>query len=385
MKLTGEIANCIMIDWDKNLLQKLQNLVIVTQIYTRFKDDIEIVTESLERGSKIEAGKIVVDESKKLMDKDKSDSKVTMEVIQEVANSVSPMIKLTVETPCNFQNGKLPVLDIMVNINKGEMNRIDFEFFEKPSKNPLVILASSALSFKKKRTILTQEGLRRLRNTKMELGPEVQKKYLSLFMLKLKKSGYTPKFRKDVLNSILKAYTKMVAEDKSGTKPLYRSRDWNAKERQSQKLDKKRNWWNNSKSKIQYKSVLFVTPTPGGVLMKEVQQREEELNKNNDERILVVEKGGLKVKDKLCSKNPFKKSECEQKSCPLCSESEHVKVPQAEIKVMCNTNNVGYRWCCVTCEERNTIKVYEGETSRSARLRGAEHLKQLRKKRVIQT
>ena len=172
----------------------------------------------------------------------------------------------------------------------------------------------------------------------------------------------------------------MVEEDKSGTKPLYRSRDWNAKERQSQKLDKKRNWWNNSKSKIQYKSVLFVTPTPGGVLMKEVQQREEELNKNNDERILVVEKGGLKVKDKLCSKNPFKKSECEQKACPLCSESEHVKVPQAEIKVMCNTNNVGYRWCCVTCEERNTIKVYEGETSRSARLRGAEHLKQLEQK-----
>ena len=89
--------------------------------------------------------------------KDKSDSKVTMEVIQEVANSVSPMIKLTVETPCNFQNGKLPVLDIMVNINKSEMNRIDFEFFEKPSKSPLVILASSALSFKKKRTIL-QDG-----------------------------------------------------------------------------------------------------------------------------------------------------------------------------------------------------------------------------------
>ena len=31
----------------------------------------------------------------------------------------------------------------------------------------------------------------------------------------------------------------------------------------------------------------------------------------------------------------------------------------------------------MTCEENNTIKVYEGETSRSAMLRGAEHLKQL--------
>ena len=137
MKLTGEIADCLMIDWDKQLFKKLEELELVPKIYTRFKDDIEIVTECLEKGSKLEDGKIVINESKKLVDKDKSDSKVTMEVIQEVANSVSPMIRLTVETPCNFENGKLPVLDIKVQINHSEMNRIDFEFFEKPTKNLL--------------------------------------------------------------------------------------------------------------------------------------------------------------------------------------------------------------------------------------------------------
>ena len=34
----------------------------------------------------------------------------------------------------------------------------------------------------------------------------------------------------------------------------------------------------------------------------------------------------------------------------------------------------------MTCQENNLVKVYEGETSRSARLRGAEHLKQLEQK-----
>ena len=184
LKLTGEIADCVMIDWDKILLKKLKSLEMEPKIYTRFKDDIQIVIESLENGSKIEDGKIVVDEQKKLVDKDRSDSKVTMDVIQEVANSIHPMIKLTVETPCNFKDGKLPVLDIKVNINDNEKNRIDFEFYEKPTQNCRVILASSALSFTKKRTILTQEGLRRLRNTKMELGQKVQEKYLNLFMLK---------------------------------------------------------------------------------------------------------------------------------------------------------------------------------------------------------
>ena len=52
--------------------------------------------------------------------------------------------------------------------------------------------------------------------------------------------------------------------------------------------------------------MLFVTPTPGGQLMKELQKREAELNKNNQERIKIVEKGGLKVKNILCAKNPFK-------------------------------------------------------------------------------
>ena len=106
---------------------------------------------------------------------------------------------------------------------------------------------------------------------------------------------------------------KMVENDKNGIKPLYRNINWNSKERQQLKLDKKSNWWNNAKSKIQYTSVLFVTPTPGGVLVKELRKREAELNKNNQERIKIEEKGGLKVKDILCSKNPFKKTTCLQK------------------------------------------------------------------------
>ena len=79
---------------------------------------------------------------------------------------------------------------------------MDFEFYEKPTKNPRVVLADSALSFRQKRTILTQEGLRRLRNTKIELGTEVQRSHLNKFMLKVKNSGYNAKFRSEILDSI---------------------------------------------------------------------------------------------------------------------------------------------------------------------------------------
>ena len=382
LKLTGEIADCLMIDWDRKLLEELKSHNIIPEVYTRFKDDIELVVESLEKGSRYMEGKVIIDEMEKSVDENKTDSKITMNVIQQIANNINPMIKLTVETPCNFASGKMPVLDVEVNINQAEENRIDFEFFEKPTKNPKVILATSALSMSKKRTILTQEGLRRLRNTKIELGTEVQKKHLNKYMLKLKNSGYRKKFRTEVLDSIMKGFEKIKENDKMGIRPIYRSRDWNKEERQLSKFNKKFNWWNTEKNEIQYKSVLFVTPTPGGVLAKSVQKREEELNRNNPERVKVVEKGGLKVKDIIAPKNPFKKSRCEHKKCPLCKNSEFISVNPEDVKIACNTNNVGYRWICLTCKERNVIKAYEGETGRSARTRGLEHLDDFEKKKL---
>ena len=93
----------------------------------------------------------------------------------------------------------------------------------------------------KKRTNLTQECLRRLRNTKKELGPEVQKIHLNNFMVKLKNSGYSQKFRTEILNSGLHAFEKMLEDDNSGAKPLYRSREWNKEERQASKIKKKFN------------------------------------------------------------------------------------------------------------------------------------------------
>ena len=42
-------------------------------------------------------------------------------------------------------------------------------------------------------------------------------------------------------------------------------------------------------------------------------------------------------------------------------------------KIPCNTNNVGYKLSCETCENRGIDMGYEGETGRSARIRGMEH------------
>ena len=157
--------------------------------------------------------------------------------------------------------------------------------------------------------------------------------------------------------------------------PLFRNNKWKFEERLLAKQNKKRNWYkNNEESK--YKSVLFVPPTPGSKLAKELQTREEELNKFNTERIKIVETGGPEIGELLTQKNPFKKEKCGEAKCPLCTNKNR----GGKIQVICNTNNVGYRWTCENCKSKDINRVYEGETSRSARLRGKEHLQGLKNK-----
>jgi hypothetical protein len=207
-----------------------------------------------------------------------------------------------------------------------------------------------------------------LRNTKIELGEDIRNGHLNKFMIKLKNSGYDQKFRIEIVDSALKAFEIMIEEDRKGSKPLFRDRNWQQEARLAAKQNKKRNWFRDGNSK--YKTVLFVPPTPGSQLAKQLQSRENEVNKYNEERIKIVESGGVKIEELITKKNPFKKGKCGEKQCPLCKN----KNDDAKIEVLCNTNNIGYRWTCQDCNDKNKKRVYEGESSRSARLRGKEHL-----------
>ena len=141
----------------------------------------------------------------------------------------------------------------------------------------------------------------------------------------------------------------MIRDDQTGVKPLFRDRSWNQKERAEEKENKRVNWYkagkgtkNKMKTKeIDYKSVLFVPVTKGGTLAKELQKREEEINKYTTERIKIIEDGGLKMKDLLVKKDPFPNDKCSKKKCIIC-ESEI----KEHLKISCNSNSVRYLLKC---------------------------------------
>ena len=65
LALTGDIAEYYLIEWDKKFIRKLKYLNINLIFYKRFKDDITIITEVLEQGSRFEDGKVIIDTEKK--------------------------------------------------------------------------------------------------------------------------------------------------------------------------------------------------------------------------------------------------------------------------------------------------------------------------------
>ena len=52
----------------------------------------------LENGAKIMEGKLTVDVEKKVEDESKSGSKVTFEILKEIAEEVDPMMKFTIDS-----------------------------------------------------------------------------------------------------------------------------------------------------------------------------------------------------------------------------------------------------------------------------------------------
>ena len=145
--------------------------------------------------------------------------------------------------------------------------QVGFEFYCKPMASKRVMSEASAAPLSQKRTVLTQEGIRRLLNCSVELPWAIKAKHLSNFMQKLRNSGYGYKFRKEILLSVLSGYRKIREAAQQGIRPLYRRRGWNKEKRLKKKMQKKKDWLGSY-----WKSRIFVPYTPGSVLKMKLQK-----------------------------------------------------------------------------------------------------------------
>ena len=190
-------------------------------------------------------------------------------------------------------------------------------------------------------------------------------------MTELRASGYSEKDRYEILRSGIKSYESLRKQEEEGKRPFFRNRNFNRKQRITEKEAKKGNWFKQKDNK--FSSVFFVPPTPGSQLLKMLKKIEDKFKIDEKSRIKFVETSGRKYIDYYRNSNPFNVRCKPEDRCFVCNS-------EGENNIDCKTTNIGYSISCKLCKERGRRVSYEGESARSAHLCGKEHLNAFKNK-----
>ena len=161
----------------------------------------------------------------------------------------------------------------------------------------------SAVPMPVKRSALTNEVVRRLRNCHDNVEEEEVAEILSRFCQKMKTSGYNEKFRREVIDGGVKAHEEQIRVEEAGGRRRFRTREFEREERQKEKKNKRSNWWrkpNRSGSvPITYMKVPF---THNSALKKEM----ERISRESGLLVKFIETSGYSLQNILEKSDPFK-------------------------------------------------------------------------------
>ena len=234
--------------------------------------------------------------------------------------------------------------------------RIEHGYFEKACTSEVVIPYTSAHSRKMKMSIMVEEGVRRLRNAARGLDWERSRAVMETWSRKLRRSGYPATLRHEMIGASVRRYEKMCEGEDNGGRPVHRSREWKAKERQIAKELKRTNWHKAKEDQIS--APLILDPTFGTMSkeMKEVAKKFEEVT---GWRVPVAERAGVRMAS-MAKAEPLRSKNCGRQDCFCCRTGGG----------NCEKNGAGYRISCLSC--RSEV-AYEGETGSNGYSRGKEH------------
>ena len=321
LDLTGVVADIYMCYWDRQYLKKLAESNIQTKLYKRYKDDIDLVIENDRENGKDQ----------------KERENNSLKLCMEIADSIHPSIKLTGDIPTNYDDKKLPILDLKVWIDEVDtgIHKIITSHYMKDVSTRAVINERSSHPIQMKRNVMVNEVLRILRNCNQFCPWEEVVKHISYFTKRLQFSGYDQEFRFEVVRKALKKYEqKTSATDICN--PANRKKTWYRKDNDTD-------------------AVMFVQATKDEALKKEI-QRCAEKNKLN---LKVIEKVDNNIRKELQKSNPFKQETCGREKCMIC---------RLETGVNCRARGCVYEMLCGECERK-----YRGQTGNSAHERINQH------------
>ena len=236
-----------------------------------------------------------------------------------------------------------------------------YQHYQKPMASNQIMEAQSAQSSQCKRSVHTQEILRRLLNSSARLDwDSMTAPVITEYMGRMMLAGYSEKYRKQILEKAIRIHDQMLKDDQNEVKPIFRHKNWQKSERRREK-EKKKHSWAIRGGKV---APIFIPPTPNGELaarLRQIVESEAEAGVS----FKIVETGGMSMKSQVQKSNPTETVGCEENDCLAC------RTGRGE-GGNCHKSGVNYAVECQLCPA-GAKSLYLGETSRNLYTRGLEH------------
>ena len=155
-------------------------------------------------------------------------------------NSIFKELKFTTETCEDFKNWRLPTLDMEIWV---ENRKLMYNFWEKPMVRNQTIHKESALPENSKIASLTQEVIRRMRNTSELVGNNERIKHLNNFTQKLRNSGYSMEQAERIIWAGVRGYQSALERAAKRGRSIHTSAQEGAERRNQKKLLSKTQWF----------------------------------------------------------------------------------------------------------------------------------------------
>ena len=373
LRLSEALGRAFGLNWDGKLIRKLERLNWKPKMIKRYVDDLDAVVNGVKAGTKYNAvdEKIEVIEEQIGIDREKEVDEVTMRVFGEVANSIDPSIEVEIDYPSKYEDKMMPILDMKMAMNS--KNEFVHCFYRKPQSNKFTMMARSALPDRVKRSTMSNEALRRLLCCSDNLDGDKKVKVMEDFARMLMRSGYSEKFRFEVISDALRGHQKMKKREEEGGQPVDRPRDYDEVGRRRKKNEKASRWFRKEQrgSSIR-EGVIIIPPTPESTLAKALKRVCEEELKGSKISLSVQERGGKQLGQLLGTSVPGANNmkHCGRQTCFTCSTGQ---------EGVCRRTGVGYQIICNICA-RTVASEYAGESGKNLFCRGEEHAADAKRK-----
>ena len=189
LRATCCVARITMLHWDGKLLAKMKQNNLRLDEGARYMDDVRAILAGIREGWRWTDDGLYFCKEWEAEDRllEETPTQRSARILQGIMNSILSFLKLPMEIGDDFDDKKLPTLDLKIWIQPGG-RMIIYEHYEKPMKSNLVVQRKSALSENVKVASLTQEVVRVLLNCSEDLEDKSRVDHLNNLSVKMRTS-----------------------------------------------------------------------------------------------------------------------------------------------------------------------------------------------------